>query len=183
MAAKSGFGSPEPVQDKIMRSSSKLIEALESAPTLDTSAHLKDGERIVSQFGPYFATSRRILVVMKKAAETVVDELPYTQLETIYEVSVPNHRKMMIGAILAIAGFVLTFVWYLILPLIAAFLGIFLVFQGSVGQPAYYQLHAHGMEKHQLQRWQIRHYGAGSFIATIRTITGLEANQRFPGHQ
>ena len=165
-----------------MRSSSKLIEFLESAPTLDASAHLKDGERIVSQFGPYFATSQRILVVLKKAAETVVDELPYAQLETIDEVSVPNHRKMVVGTILAITGFVLTFGWYMILPLIAAFVGIFMVFQGAVGKPAYYQLRGRNMERHQLQRWQIRHYGAGSFIATIRIITGLEPDNRFPGY-
>ncbi|MCH8311010.1 MAG: hypothetical protein IIB17_11035 [Chloroflexi bacterium] len=166
-----------------MRSSSKLIEFLESAPTLDASAHLKDGERIVSQFGPYFATSQRILVVMKKAAGTVVDELPYTQLETIDEVSVPNHRKMIIGTIMAITGFVLTFGWYLILPLIAAFLGVFMVFQGAVGHPAYYQLRGRDMARHQLQRWQIRRYGAGSFIATIRTITGLNPDNRIPRHQ
>ncbi|MDP6453551.1 MAG: hypothetical protein QF898_09615 [SAR202 cluster bacterium] len=176
-----GFGSLEPVQHKVMRNSSKLLAALQPAPTLDTTTYLRDGERIVSQFGPYFATSQRILVVLKKAAGTDVDELPYAQLESIDEVSVPNHRKMIMGSILAILGLILTFGWFLILPMIAVFAGVILVFHGAVGQPAYYQLRGRDMEREQLRRWQVRRYGAGSFIATIRTITGLEADAPFPG--
>jgi len=164
-----------------MRNSSKLLAALQPAPTLDTTTYLRDGERIVSQFGPYFATSQRVLVVLKKGAGTDVDELPYAQLETIDEVSVPDHRKMIIGSVLAIVGLILTVGWFLILPLIAVFAGIILVFHGAVGRPAYYQLRGRDMEKQQLRRWQIRRYGAGSFIATIRTITGLEADAPFPG--
>jgi hypothetical protein len=162
-----------------MGTSSKLLAALKPATTLDASTHLRDGERIVSQFGPYFATSQRILVVVEKAEETIVEELPYAHLESIDEVSLPNHKKMTVGAILTIGGVTLAFGWFLLVPLIAALVGIVLVLHGSVGQLAYYQLRGRDMKKKNLQRWQVRHYGAGSFIATIRTITGLKSDDQF----
>ena len=164
-----------------MRNSTKLIATLQPAAPLDTATYLREGERIVSQFGPYFATSQRVLVVINRAAVTNVDELLYAHLESIDEVSVSDHRKMIIGAIMAIAGIILTFGWFLIFPLIAVIAGVILVFHGAVGQPAYYQLRGRNMEKQQLKRWQVQHYGAGSFVATIRTITGLEPDAPFAG--
>ena len=164
-----------------MRNSTKPIAALQPVATLDTATYLREGERIVSQFGPYFATSQRVLVVINRAAVTNVDELLYAHLESIDEVSVSDHCKMIIGAIMAITGIILTFGWFLIFPFIAVIAGVILVFHGAVGQPVYYQLRGRNMEKQQLKRWQVQHYGAGSFVATIRTITGLEPDAPFAG--
>ena len=61
------------------------------------------------------------------------------------------------------------------MPIIAIALGIFIGLYGAAEKPAYYQLKARGMEEDRdLRRWQIRRYGAGSFIASISAITGME---------
>lgn len=161
-----------------MRSSLKALEAMESNQPLDASIQLREGERIVSQFGPYFATSQRVLLVLKKATGTVVEELSYDLLTGIHEVNVPNHRKMLAGSILVVVGLVLTFGWYMILPLVAVFVGIGLIFHGARGEPRYYQLEGRDMDRRQLLRWQVQHYGAGSFVASISTMTGLGPDKR-----
>ena len=132
---------------------------------------LAGNERIVSSFGPYHATSRRVILVSRRR----VYDLPYTDLESITEVRKSNQRQVVLGALLAFLGVLTLFAWYLIVPIAALILGLVVVFQGSVGRPAYYQLLGRGMEGRDLYRWQVKHYGAGSFISSITAITGLEA--------
>ena len=60
------------------------------------------------------------------------------------------------------------------MPIIAVALGIFIGLYGAAEKPAYYQLKARDMDDKALRRWQVRHYGAGSFIASISAITGIE---------
>ena len=141
---------------------------------------LVSNERVVSSFGPYHATSRRVILVIERRDAARVYELPYTDLESITEVRKSNQRQMVLGALLAFLGVLTLFAWYLIVPIAALILGLVIVFQGSVGRPAYYQLLGRGMEGRDLYRWQIRYYGAGSFIASITEITGLEATKQ-PG--
>ena len=136
---------------------------------------LASNERVVSSFGPYHATSRRVILVSERRGSARVYELPYTDLESITEVRKSNQRQMVLGGALAFAGVLTLFAWYLIVPIAALILGLVIVFQGSVGRPAYYQLLGRGMEGSDLYRWQIKHYGAGSFIASIKEMTGLEA--------
>ena len=137
--------------------------------------YLATDERLVSSFGPYHATSRRVILVTGGRDGPQVHELPYAVLESITTVSASDHRKMAIGAILAISGLATIFFWYLIMPIVAVIFGIFVVFQGSIDRPAYYQIKGQGMQGRDLQRWQVRYYGAGSFIASISAITGVEA--------
>ena len=131
---------------------------------------LGSNERVVSSFGPYHATSRRVILMTRRR----VYELPYTDLESITEVRKSNRGQMVLGGALAAAGVLTLFAWYLIVPIAALILGLVIVFQGSIGRPAYYQLLGRGMEGRDLYRWQVKHYGAGSFIASITAITGLE---------
>ena len=56
--------------------------------------------------------------------------------------------------------------------MIGVVIGIFLVLHGGLGHMLFYQLYGKGMTKEELYRWQIQHRGAGSLIASIRTITG-----------
>ena len=94
----------------------------------------------MSSFGPYHATSRRVILVIERRDATRVYELPYTDLESITEVRKSNQRQMVLGGALAFAGVLTLFAWYLIVPIAALILGLVVVFQGSVGRPAYYQI-------------------------------------------
>ena len=155
-----------------------------SLPADEVQRYLAEGERVVSSFGPYHATSRRVILIIpaksglllsQEGVETRVYDLPYTNLESITEVKTTDRRKMMLGACLSGLGLATLFAWYLILPIIAVVAGIFTMIQGATEKPAYYQLKGRGMEGEDLYRWQVIHYGAGSFIASISTMTGIEA--------
>ena len=147
----------------------------QSQPADEVERYLTQDERLVSSFGPYHATSRRVILVNRRREETRVHELPYTTLESITEVKKTDHKKMMLGAGLTIVGLATVFAWYLIAPIISVVAGIFIMLHGATERPAYYQLKGRGMEGVELHRWQVIHYGAGRFIASISTMTGVEA--------
>ncbi len=138
---------------------------------------LESGERLVSSFGPYHATSRRVILVNERQSGAKTHELPYTDLESITEVRASDHRRLIIGGTLLVAGVLTLFAWFLIVPIVAIVMGIVILLQGSIGRPAYYQLKARGMEGRELYRWQVRYFGAGSFIASISAITGVESEK------
>ena len=154
-----------------------------SLPADEVQRYLAEGERVVSSFGPYHATSRRVILIIppksgillsQEGAETRVYDLPYISLESITEVKTTDRRKMLLGACLSVLGLATLFAWYLILPIIALVAGVFVMLQGATERPAYYQLKARGMEGDDLHKWQVIHYGAGSFIASITMMTGVE---------
>jgi hypothetical protein len=139
---------------------------------IDPTPYLRDNERIVSQFGPYLATSQRVLLVIERRGKTESHEIPYPQLESIDDVRVLNHQKMARGALLALTGFLVSLTWLSIISLAIVVVGIVLLIRGAVKKVTYYQLRGRGMEGPELYKWQLQHFGAGSFIASIQTITG-----------
>lgn len=145
-----------------------------SLPADEVKHYLAEGERVVSSFGPYHATSRRVILLLRRREETRVHELPYITLESITEVRTTDRKKMLLGACLSALGLATIFAWYLILPIVSVVAGVFIILQGATEKPAYYQLKGRGMEGEDLYRWQVIHYGAGSFIASISTMTGVE---------
>ena len=145
-----------------------------SLPADEVKHYLAEGERVVSSFGPYHATSRRVILLIRRREETRVHELPYITLESITEVRTTDRKKMLLGACLSALGLATIFAWYLILPIVSVVAGVFIILQGATEKPAYYQLKGRGMEGEDLYRWQVIHYGAGSFIASISTMTGVE---------
>ena len=145
-----------------------------SLPADEVKHYLAEGERVVSSFGPYHATSRRVILLIRRREETRVHELPYITLESITEVRTTDRKKMLLGACLSALGLATIFAWYLILPIVSVVAGVFIILQGATEKPAYYQLKGRGMEGEDLHRWQVIHYGAGSFIASISTMTGVE---------
>ena len=145
-----------------------------SLPADEVQRYLAEGERVVSSFGPYHATSRRVILLIRRREETRIHELPYITLESITEVRTTDRKKMLIGACLAALGLATIFAWYLIVPIVSVVAGIFIMLQGATERPAYYQLKGRDMEGEDLYRWQVIHYGAGSFIASISTMTGVE---------
>ena len=170
----------------------------QSQPADEVALYLAENERLVSSFGPYHATSRRVILVIpapstvisapspvipakagiqtsdRRSERTRVHELPYTNLESIAEVRTADRKKMMLGAAIAALGLATLFAWYLIVPIIALVAGVFMTLQGATQRPAYYQLKGRGMEGEDLHKWQVIHYGAGSFIASITMMTGVE---------
>ena len=139
---------------------------------------LGSGERLVSSFGPYHATSRRVILVNeRRGGGARTHELPYTELESITEVRASDHKRLAVGIGLVTVGLLTLFAWFLIVPIVAVVMGIVVILQGSIGRPAYYQLKGRGMEGRDLYRWQVKYYGAGSFIASIGAITGVEATK------
>ena len=96
---------------------------------------LVGNERVVSSFGPYHATSRRVILVTGRRGSERVYELPYADLESITEVRKSNQRQMVLGGALAFAGVLTLFAWYLIVPIAALILGLVIAFQGSRGSP------------------------------------------------
>ena len=151
-----------------------------SLPDDEVQRYLVEGERVVSSFGPYHATSRRVILLLdsrREEREATVHELLYTDLESITEVKATDRRKMLLGAGLAGAGFATLFFWYLVAPIISIVAGLCVILQGATEKPAYYQLKGRSMEGEELRKWQVVHYGAGSFIASISTMTGVEAER------
>ncbi len=144
-------------------------------PTEHVEPLLDSGERLVSSFGPYHATSRRVILVNERQDRTQTHELPYTDLESITEVKATDQKRLIIGGSLLVGGVLTLFAWFLIVPIVAIVMGIVVLLQGSIGRPAYYQLKGRGMEGRELYRWQVRYFGAGSFIASISAITGVES--------
>ena len=134
--------------------------------------HLRQKERIVSRFGPYYATSTRLILHLERNGVEELHELPYSQIDKIDEVRKSNHPRMMVGAIVTIVSIVASFSLNMITPLLGVVAGACLVLHGSIGGPAYYQVHGRGVPRAQMHLWQIRYRGAGSLIASIRTIKG-----------
>ena len=155
-----------------------MLESLPKPSSLDrVEPLLGSGERLVSSFGPYHATSRRIILVNEHRGGAQTHELPYTDLESITEVTASDRRRLAVGAALVAVGVLTLFAWFLIVPIVAIVIGIVVMLQGSVGRPAYYQLKGRGMEGRDLYRWQVRYYGAGSLIASISAITGVQTEK------
>ena len=145
-----------------------------SLPADEVQPYLAEGERVVSSFGPYHATSRRVILLIRRREETRVHELPYITLESITEIRTTDRKKMLLGACLSALGLATIFAWYLILPIVSVVAGVFIILQGASEKPAYYQLKGRGMEGEDLHKWQVIHYGSGSFIASISTMTGVQ---------
>ena len=164
-----------------MSKSIRGIALPESAPGIDPEPYLRDDERIVSQFGPYFATSQRVLLITERRGETELHEIPYSLLESVEDLRVFDYRKIARGALLAVTGILVSLIWLSIVSIALVLTGIVLLLAGAIWKVAYDQLRGRGMEGPELKKWQVRHFGAGSFIASIHTITGQSRPESPPG--
>ena len=135
-------------------------------------SHLKQRERIVSRFGPYYATSTRLILHRERNGVEEIHELPYSEIEKIDEVRSSDHPRMMLGVLVTVVSIIVAYSLGMITPLLGVVAGGFLALHGSIGGPAYYQVHGRDVPRAQMYLWQIRHRGAGSLIASIRTIIG-----------
>ncbi len=160
---------------------------------------LAPGEKVLSQCGPLYATSRRLLRYERQGGAVSFEELSYQQLTGVEVVRKASHPIMALG-VLAVLGAIFMTITGLIF--VTAFLavagGLAMVLYGSKGHNSYYQLHvdqpptvpspepptelevaldriksAFGINTEKVdKRWQLDFVKGRSFIATVRTIRG-----------
>ena len=136
--------------------------------------HLRHEETIISDHHPYYATSQRVIHYQEIDGREELWELTYARLTSVEVVKLPRHKMMIAGTMLIIGGAVMSTIGF-ITSWLAILAGIGAIVYGGIGREAYYQLHANGMTKEEAARWRLVYWGSGSFIRTIRTVTGKDA--------
>ena len=133
--------------------------------------HLRQGETIISDHQPFYATSQRIVLCHEDGGREEVWDIPYARLISIDEVKLP-HYKVLIAATMAIVGGAMMSQIGLITAWLAILLGVVVFVYGLTGRKAFYQFNIHDMTTEEETRWRLPHWGSGSFVSTIRVIIG-----------
>ena len=132
---------------------------------------LRHEETIISDHHPYYATSQRVILLHEINGREELWELPYSHLTSVEVIKLPRHKMMIAGTMMIIGGAIMSSIGYFT-SILALLGGIGAIIYGGIGREAYYQLHADGMSKEEEARWRLVYWGSGSFIRTIRIVTG-----------
>ena len=132
---------------------------------------LREGETLISDHQPFYATSQRVIHYEEKDGREELYELSYSRLTSVKVIKVPRHKIMIAGSMLIIGGAIMSSVGY-ITSWLAILAGIGAIIYGGIGREAFYQFHANGMTKEEEARWRLVYWGNGSFVRTIRPIIG-----------
>jgi hypothetical protein len=140
---------------------------------VDIQPHLSPSEKVLSAFGPFYATSHRVVRLDPKNGPSRghLLEIPYHQLTSVELMRRPNHPLMVLGAFIILLGFFLTGILYFS-SIFAILVGGAILFAGARGRPGYYQIYAREMPRHAERYWQVEYNRSGSFIATVRSVIG-----------
>ena len=134
---------------------------------------LTASEKVLSVFGPFYATNHRVLRLdpPNGLSQGHLLEIPYSQLVSMEMVRRASHAVLALGATMIILGvFIMP-----ILPISAVFtlpIGGGILYLGAKGKPGYFQLMTHNMPKPAEKYWQVEYNRSGNFIATLRIIIG-----------
>jgi hypothetical protein len=136
-------------------------------------AHLTPSEKVLSVFGPFYATSYRVLRLdpPNGPSKGHLLEIPYQQLTSVELMRQPNHPVLALGTVMIILGLLLSMVLVFSTILVILLGGVFL-YLGARGKPGYYQLYAREMPRHAEKYWQVEYHRSGNFIATVRSVIG-----------
>lgn len=134
--------------------------------------HLRQGEAIISDHNPYYATSYRVIYYEEKDGSEELSELPYSRVTSVEVVKLARHNVMIAGTMLVIGGAILAATWNLIGSWLSIIAGIGVVIYGGIGREAYYQFRAEGMDKEEEAKWRLAYWGSGSFVRTVQTVMG-----------
>ena len=132
---------------------------------------LRHEETIISDHHPYYATSQRVILLQEINGREELWELPYGRLTKVEVIKLPRHKMMIAGTMMIVGGAIMSSIGYFT-SILALLGGICAIIYGGIGREAYYQLHADGMSKEEAARWRLVYWGSGSFIRTIRIVTG-----------
>jgi hypothetical protein len=159
------------------------------------------GEKVISECKPFYATSKRIIRYDEGAQSQPVAEIGYHQLAAVELMRKPSHPMMALGTLCILAAIFLAASSIIIVTAIPALIvGVVLLAIGARGNLGYYQLRIRETHTpaHQAvgadqgsgstintlieslglrtppeeARWRVDYARAGSFLATIRVITG-----------
>ena len=134
--------------------------------------HLRQGEAIISDHNPFYATSHRVIHYEEKDGNEKLQELPYSRLTSVEVVKLARHKMMIAGTMMVIGGVIMAVTLLFITSWITIIAGIAVVIYGGIGREAYYQFHVEGMNKEEEARWRLAYWGGGSFVRTVQTVMG-----------
>ncbi|MFH1560508.1 MAG: hypothetical protein ABID84_03765 [Chloroflexota bacterium] len=132
---------------------------------------LRPGETVISDHQPFYATSQRVIHYEEKDGKEDLWEISYARLTSVEVIKLPRHKVMIAGTMMIVGGAIMSTMGF-ITAWPALLVGIGVIIYGGIGREAYYQFHANGMTKEEAPRWRLAYWGNGSFIRTIRVITG-----------
>jgi hypothetical protein len=136
-------------------------------------SRLASSEKILSVFGPFYATNHRVLRLdpSQGLSRGHLLEIPYSELASVEIVRRANHPVLALGTAMIILGlFMLP-----ILPVSAVLtlpIGAGILYLGAQGKPGYFQLKARDMPRQAEKYWQVEYHRSGNFIATVRSVIG-----------
>jgi hypothetical protein len=136
--------------------------------------HLLAGEVIVSEHPPFYLTSLRLLHHRQGPEGEQTLALPLERLIGVEEVKTTHHRLMVAGSALFVGGVVLMLTWGLFTAGLAILGGVVALVLGVRGRITGYQILAHNLAPEDAALWQLEHWGAGKFVATLRSRIGGE---------
>jgi hypothetical protein len=150
-----------------------MLEMGKGTNNVDIQPHLAPSEKVLSVFGPFYATSHRVVRLDAKNGPSrgYLLEIPYHELTSVELMRQPNHPLMVLGAFIILLGFFLTGILYFS-SIFAILVGGAILFGGARGKPGYYQIYAREMPRHAERYWQVEYNRSGSFIATVRSVIG-----------
>ena len=144
-----------------------------SIAPVDIYSRLAASEKVLSVFGPFYATNHRVLRLDPPncLSQGHLLEIPYSQLVSVEMVRRANHAVLALGTAMIILGlFIMP-----VLPISAVLtlpIGGGVLYLGAKGKTGYFQLMAHDMPKPAEKYWQVEYNRSGNFIATVRSIIG-----------
>lgn len=136
-------------------------------------SYLNPSEQLLSVFGPFYATSHRVLRLdpPNGPSRGHLLEIPYHELTSIELVHRANHPVLALGTVMIILGLLLSMVLFFS-TILVILLGAAFLYLGARGKPGYFQLHARDMPQHAQRYWQVQYDRSGNFIATVRSAIG-----------
>ena len=139
----------------------------------DIQSHLSSAEKVLSAFGPFFATNYRVLRLdaPNGPSRGHLLEIPYHQLDSIDMVRRSNHPMMALGTVMVVLGLLMSGFLPISALLMLPLGGVF-IYLGAKGKPGYFQLLARDMPKQAEKFWQVEYNRSGNFIATLRSAIG-----------
>jgi hypothetical protein len=144
-----------------------------SIAPVDIYSRLAASEKVLSVFGPFYATNHRVLRLDPPncLSQGHLLEIPYSQLVSVEMVRRANHAVLALGTAMIILGlFIMP-----VLPISAVLtlpIGGGVLYLGAKGKTGYFQLMTHDMPKPAEKYWQVEYNRSGNFIATVRSIIG-----------
>ncbi len=137
--------------------------------------HLMDGERVLGEAPPFYATTHRVLRY-EEAPDGIesISELIYNRIASVERVSAPNHKLMIGGTLMVLAGLFLGVYIGLYTPYLAVPAGLAVIIFGAIGggMPVCYRLESRGASPEEQAKWLVPYRGSMQFIATVGDRSG-----------